>query len=99
MSTVGDDLELVHRARDVVVAASWGAGPLAAAVGARAPTTWEPLHMNVTEPAEYRVHHLVQHAERPITLKQFPSGQIVVGDPPVGLKLAQDCVIDRIHSR
>lgn len=35
--------------------------------------------MNVTEPADYRIRHLVQHAARPITLKQFTSGQIVIG--------------------
>ena len=69
----------VYRAGDVVVACSWGAGPLAAALGSRAPTASEPLHMNITEPAEYRIRHLVQHAERPITLKQFSSGQIVIG--------------------
>jgi len=69
----------VYRAGDVVLACSWGAGPLAEALGTRAPTTWEPLHMNITEPAEYRIRHLVQHAERPITFKQFGSGQIVIG--------------------
>lgn len=69
----------VWRAREVVVAAAWGAGPLAEALGSVAPTVAEPLHMNITEPAEYVIRHLVQHAERPITLKQFASGQIVIG--------------------
>jgi glycine/D-amino acid oxidase-like deaminating enzyme len=69
----------VYPASQVVVAASWGAGPLAAVLGERVPTAWEPLHMNVTEPADYRIRHLVQHAERPITLKQLTSGQIVIG--------------------
>ena len=47
--------------------------------------------MNITEPGDYRIEHLVQHAEKPITLKQFRSGQIVIGggweakyDPAVG---------------
>lgn len=43
------------------------------------PVSWEPLHMNITEPANYAIEQLVQHAERPITLKQFRSGQIVIG--------------------
>ena len=67
------------RADIVVIAASWATGPLAETAGMAAPTAAEPLHMNVTEPAEYRIRHLVQHAERPITLKQFASGQIVIG--------------------
>lgn len=67
------------RARDVVIAASWAAGPLARAFGMTVPTAAEPLHMNVTEPAAYTIRHLVQHAEEPITLKQFQSGQIVLG--------------------
>ncbi len=69
----------VWRGERVVIAAAWGSGPLAAACGLAAPTAAEPLHMNVTEPAEYRIRHLVQHAERSITLKQFSSGQIVIG--------------------
>jgi glycine/D-amino acid oxidase-like deaminating enzyme len=67
------------RGREAVIAAAWGAGPLAEAIGARAPTVAEPLHMNITEPADYRIRHLVQHAERSITLKQFAGGQIVIG--------------------
>jgi glycine/D-amino acid oxidase-like deaminating enzyme len=68
-----------YRAQSVVVACSWGTGPLAEALGARAPVAWEPLHMNITEPAEYRIRHLVQHAELPITFKQLSSGQLVIG--------------------
>jgi glycine/D-amino acid oxidase-like deaminating enzyme len=67
------------RADSVILAASWGSGALAAPLGATIPVSWEPLHMNITEPAEYAIEHLVQHAERPITLKQFQSGQIVIG--------------------
>ena len=39
----------------------------------------QPLHMNITEACETRINHLVQHAERSITLKQFATGQIVIG--------------------
>ncbi|MEM8662512.1 MAG: FAD-binding oxidoreductase [Pseudomonadota bacterium] len=67
------------RASKVVIASAWGAGPLAAMLGISAPTVAEPLHMNITEPAQYSIRQLVQHAERPITLKQFTSGQIVIG--------------------
>jgi glycine/D-amino acid oxidase-like deaminating enzyme len=35
--------------------------------------------MNITEPGAPAINHLVQHAERSITLKQFGSGQIVIG--------------------
>jgi len=37
------------------------------------------LHMNITEPGAPGINHLVQHAERSITLKQFGTGQIVIG--------------------
>ncbi|MDJ1018380.1 MAG: FAD-binding oxidoreductase [Paracoccaceae bacterium] len=75
----------------VILAASWGTARLAVPLGGRVPVAWEPLHMNITEQAEYVIEHLIQHAERPITLKQFRSGQIVIGggwearfDPDVG---------------
>lgn len=63
----------------VIIAASWGTGGLVAPLEYRIPVSWEPLHMNITEEADYAIEHLVQHAERPITLKQFQSGQIVIG--------------------
>lgn len=63
----------------VIVAAAWGAGDLVAKFGVRIPTEAEPLHMNITEPGAPVIKHLVQHAERSITLKQFASGQIVIG--------------------
>jgi glycine/D-amino acid oxidase-like deaminating enzyme len=69
----------VLRAGQMVLAAAWGAGTLAASLGCTLPAEAEPLHMNITEPAAYAIRHLVQHAERPITLKQFPAGQIVIG--------------------
>lgn len=63
----------------VVIAAAWGAGRLASGLGVTLPTAAEPLHMNITEPCAAEVCHLVQHAERSITLKQFHTGQIVIG--------------------
>ncbi|WP_342069272.1 NAD(P)/FAD-dependent oxidoreductase [Yoonia algicola] len=63
----------------VIVAAAWGAGPLVADFGVSVPTKAEPLHMNITEAAAPCINHLVQHAERSITLKQFGTGQIVIG--------------------
>jgi hypothetical protein len=48
-------------------------------LGVAIPTVAEPLHMNITEPGRVVIEHLVQHAERSITLKQFGSGQIVIG--------------------
>ena len=79
-----DCVRLAHdqgkaKADRLVLAASWGTAGLAEGLGARIPVMWEPLHMNITEEADYVIKHLVQHAERPITLKQFRSGRIVIG--------------------
>jgi glycine/D-amino acid oxidase-like deaminating enzyme len=68
-----------HPADRILIAAAWGAGALTAPLGLRLETPPEPLHMNITEAGAYRIRHLVQHAERPITLKQFRSGQVVIG--------------------
>lgn len=63
----------------LVLAAAAGCRALAAQLGLPIPAEAEPLHMNITEPAEPLILHLVQHADRPITLKQFGTGQIVIG--------------------
>lgn len=62
-----------------VLAAAWGVGDLVKGLGLSLPISAEPLHMNITEAGAARINHLVQHAERSITLKQFGSGQIVIG--------------------
>ncbi|MFT5345992.1 MAG: glycine/D-amino acid oxidase-like deaminating enzyme, partial [Dinoroseobacter sp.] len=69
----------VYSAREVVVSAAWGSGEVVSAFGINIPTVAEPLHMNITEACDQRIETLVQHAERPITLKQFATGQIVIG--------------------
>ena len=71
--------EGTYRAEQVVIAAAWGSGTLTGPLGVSIPTAPEPLHMNITEPCEQRIDHLVQHAERSITLKQFRTGQVVIG--------------------
>ncbi len=63
----------------IVIAAAWGSQALAAMLGVDVPTRPEPLHVNITEPAAPLFGHLIQHADRMITLKQFGSGQIVIG--------------------
>lgn len=68
-----------YRADRAVIAAAWGAGALVQGFGVAIPSVAEPLHMNITEACSARIEHLVQHAERSITLKQFNSGQIVIG--------------------
>lgn len=68
-----------YRAAQAVVAAAWGSGDIVKGLGVSIPTAAEPLHMNITEPGQVVIRHLVQHAERSITLKQFASGQIVIG--------------------
>jgi len=66
-------------ARRVVIAAGAGSRALGAMVGVPVPAEAEPLHMNVTEPTTPLVKHLVQHADRQITLKQLAAGQVVIG--------------------
>jgi glycine/D-amino acid oxidase-like deaminating enzyme len=68
-----------QEAGQAVIAAAWGAGDVVRGLGVAIPTAAEPLHMNITEPGAPLIGHLVQHAERSITLKQFGSGQIVIG--------------------
>ena len=63
----------------VVLAAGAGTRPLAAGLGVTIPAAAEPLHMNITEPAQPLIFHLIQHAERSITMKQFGTGQVVIG--------------------
>lgn len=67
------------RAAQVVIAAGAGTGRLTEPLGCEVPVMAEPLHMNVTEPLAPLLGHLLQHAELPITLKQFRNGQLVVG--------------------
>lgn len=69
----------IYTADQIVIAAAWGSSDLAAPFGIAIPSQAEPLHMNITEPGAPAIKHLVQHAERSITLKQFGSGQIVIG--------------------
>ena len=63
----------------VVLAAGSGTRDLAAGLGLTIPAVAEPLHMNITEATAPLIGHLVQHADRMITLKQFGTGQIVIG--------------------
>jgi glycine/D-amino acid oxidase-like deaminating enzyme len=67
------------RAGRIILSAGAGTVALAAHLGVTVPTTAEPLHMNVTEAAQPIIGHLVQHAERMITLKQLASGHVVIG--------------------
>ncbi|MFN4130798.1 MAG: NAD(P)/FAD-dependent oxidoreductase [Paracoccaceae bacterium] len=69
----------VYRADQVIVATAWGAGAIVGNLGVTIPTRAEPLHMNITEAAAVSIGHLIQHAERSITLKQLGQGQIVIG--------------------
>ena len=63
----------------MIVASAWGAGDVVRGLGVVIPTKAEPLHMNITEAAAVSIGHLIQHAERSITLKQLGQGQIVIG--------------------
>lgn len=67
------------RAGTLVLATAAGTAPLASQLGVHIPARAEPLHMNITEATAPMIGHLVQHADRMITLKQFSTGQIVIG--------------------
>lgn len=67
------------QAGQVIVANGWGAGTLCAPLGLNIPVQAEALHMNITEGGDSDIRHLIQHAERSITIKQFKTGQIVIG--------------------
>lgn len=69
----------VVRAGRAVLASGSGTAALAASLGVPVPVVAEPLHMNITEAAAPLILHLVQHAERMITLKQLAAGQVVIG--------------------
>lgn len=73
-SSVGE-----FQAPRVVIAAGAGSGDLAATLGVAIPVSAEPLHMNITEPAEDFLPHLVQHAELALTMKQLKTGQLLIG--------------------
>ena len=68
-----------YRCDRILLAAAWGVNDLVSGFGVSIPSRAEPLHMNITETCSARFDHLVQHAEKSITLKQFGSGQIVIG--------------------
>jgi glycine/D-amino acid oxidase-like deaminating enzyme len=66
-------------ARRLVIAAGSGSRALGAKLGVNLPAEAEPLHMNITERTAPMIGHLVQHAERSITLKQLNAGHVVIG--------------------
>jgi glycine/D-amino acid oxidase-like deaminating enzyme len=68
----------IEAGRVVLAAGAWSR-QLAAGLGVHVPAVPEPLHMNITEPAAPLIGHLVQHADRPITLKQLATGHVVIG--------------------
>ena len=63
----------------MLIAAGAGSGRLAASLGLELPCTAELLQMCITEPAEPLMHHLIQHAEQAITIKQLDTGQVLIG--------------------
>lgn len=67
------------RAARLVNAAGSEAGRLASLLGLHLPVDYEAIHANVTEPVAPIIAHLVQHAERGLTLKQMSNGNVVIG--------------------
>ncbi|MBV8565304.1 MAG: FAD-binding oxidoreductase [Methylobacteriaceae bacterium] len=76
----------IIRAGRVALAAGFASKDLAAQLSIELPAEADPLHMNITEGTTPFIGHLVQHADRPITLKQLGGGQVVIGGGwPAGL--------------
>ncbi len=67
------------RAQRIVIAAGAGSRRLGEMLGVKIPAEAEPLHLNITGRTTPMIHHLVQHAERSITLKQLGTGHVVIG--------------------
>ena len=63
----------------LVLAAGPDVAVLSAMLGLNIPARVEPLHINITDAAPPIITHLVQHADRMITLKQLGTGQVVIG--------------------
>jgi glycine/D-amino acid oxidase-like deaminating enzyme len=87
------------KAGKVVLAAGYGSKPLAAQLGFDLPAAPDPLHMNITEGTATFISHLVQHADRPITIKQLGSGQAVIGGGwPAELRAEGEIPMTRLSS-
>ena len=84
--------KVIYEGARIVVATAWGSGGVLAGLGLNLPARAEPLHMNITEPGAAMIGQLIQHAERSITLKQFVSGQIVIGGGWPALSRGDDAV-------
>ncbi|MBT5046366.1 MAG: FAD-binding oxidoreductase [Gemmatimonadales bacterium] len=87
------------RAATLVIAAGPGSLALAEPFGLTLPVESEPLHMNITEPTDLFMGHLVQHADRMITVKQLSSGHVVIGGGwPADLSPSEDYAVVRLSS-
>ena len=87
------------RAATLVIAAGPGSRSLAEPFGVTLPVESEPLHMNITEPTDPFIDHLVQHADRMITVKQLSSGHVVIGGGwPADLSPSEDYAEVRLSS-
>ncbi len=86
-------------AATVVIAAGPGSRALTEPFGLKLPVEAEPLHMNITEPTEPFIGHLVQHADRMITVKQLSTGHVVIGGGwPAELSPSEDYTAVRLSS-
>ncbi len=67
------------RARRVVNSAGAEAGRIAAMLGLSLPIEGHPIQVNVTEPVEPFIDHLVYFAGAKLTLKQAQNGSLLIG--------------------
>ena len=67
------------RASKVLNAAGGWSSQIASMVGLDLPTRANPIQLIVTEPASPMVDRLLAHAERHLTLKQVPNGNLIIG--------------------
>ncbi|MSO54948.1 MAG: FAD-binding oxidoreductase [Rhodospirillales bacterium] len=69
---------VIQAARVVIAAGGW-CGSVASLAGFKLPVAGRPIHMNVTEPTEPMVNHLIYAAGLALTFKQGKTGQLIVG--------------------
>lgn len=68
----------LHAANVVIATGAW-VKDLAEMAGIHIPMYPVPLTMNITEPVQPFIHHLIQHVGKRITLKQVRDGNVLIG--------------------
>lgn len=80
------------RAKRVVNAGGAWVAQIARMIGIELPIDWAPMQVNVSEPIEMFMDHLLQHIDVKLTLKQADNGTMIIGG---GWPTAIDPVTDQ----